>query len=110
MRKLRFFIAIAAFLCIAPLGIGLIAEGVASLANCELNEGSVHPCVIVGHDWGETLYAMGMFPWFLLITFPLFGGVLLVWLILEIVHASSRRRRNPPAGAAKPDNDAAQPT
>jgi hypothetical protein len=53
-----------------------------------VDEGSVHPCIINGHDCGELLYDLGVLGWFMLVTLP--GGLLAFdsWLILLVLIAS----------------------
>jgi len=63
------------YLCILvwtflPIVPPLIASTVAVLCGSALDEGSVHPCVILGCDIGGLLYAMGVMGWFMLLTFP----------------------------------------
>ena len=50
-----------------------VAGSIASANGCQLDEGSVHPCVVRGADMGETLYTMGMMGWFMLVTVPTGG-------------------------------------
>jgi hypothetical protein len=68
-----------------PLFSVMIAGTLASWGGCTLHEGFVNPCIILGQDIGQTLYAMGVSGWFMLVTIP-FGliGLLLglVWLII----------------------------
>jgi len=65
----------------------VIADG------CKVDEGSVHPCIINGHDYGELLYELGLMGWFMLVTLP--GGLLafVSWLILLILHRVAWRKR-----------------
>ena len=70
---------------LAPVGVTLLAAGIAKINNCQLNEGSATPCIIAGVDFAETLYAMVVVSWLGLITIPI--GVIgatafLVWLIV----------------------------
>jgi hypothetical protein len=67
---------------------------VADAHGCTVNEASVHPCMVMGSDWGGLLYFTGMMGWFMLATIPLGGGALIVWLVLLLIHffASQRNR------------------
>jgi hypothetical protein len=58
------------FLGVLPLLIAMLAGVIANLAKCELNEGSINPCVIAGRDVGKLLYAMGVGGWFTFMTMP----------------------------------------
>ena len=70
---------------------------VAEANGCQVDEGSVHTCMVMGQDWGELLYATGVMGWLALATVPLGGGALLVWLAIIIIHriAWSRRQKAP---------------
>jgi hypothetical protein len=59
----------------------------------QVDEGSVHPCIIGGHDYGELLYDLGVMGWFMLATLP--AGVLafVFWLIALILHRATWRKR-----------------
>jgi hypothetical protein len=35
-----------------------------------VDEGSVHPCVINGKDYGQLLYTLGVMGWLMLVTLP----------------------------------------
>jgi len=60
---------------------------------CKVDEGSVHPCMINGHDYGELLYSLGVMGWFMLVTIP--GGLVAFasWLIFLILHRVAWRKR-----------------
>ncbi len=80
-----------------PVVLVAAAGSVASANGCQLDEGSVHPCIVNGHDMGEQLYGMGVMGWFMLVTIPTgllalgaYGAILLVvWLVRR-----ARRRRS----------------
>jgi hypothetical protein len=72
---------VIAFLGVLPMLIAMLAGVIANLAKCELNEGSVNPCVIAGRDVGKMLYAMGVGGWLTLMTMP---AALLAALIYSI--------------------------
>ena len=68
-------------LAIWPVVPGIIGEIIARLFNCELNETSVHPCNVFGHDIGEMLYSTAMMGWGLIASVPfalVVAGVILV--------------------------------
>src|SRR4029077_20507380 len=85
-------LAILAF-AFAPIGSVMLCAGIANAYGCKVDEGSVHPGIINGHDYGEFLYSLGVMGWFMLVTLP--GGffAFVGWLILLIVHRASWRRR-----------------
>ena len=72
-----------------PVVLVAAASAIASTHGCQLDEGSVHPCIVNGRDMGEQLYGMGVMGWFMLVTIPTglfalatyFGIVLLVWFV-----------------------------
>jgi hypothetical protein len=85
-------LVIGAFAC-APIGSVVLCGVIANAYGCKVDEGSVHPCMINGHDYGELLYQLGVMGWFMLVTIP--GGALAFagWLILLIVHRGAWRKR-----------------
>jgi len=76
---------VIAFLGVLPLLIALLAGAIANLAKCELDEGSVHPCVIAGKDVGNLLYAMGVGGWFTLMTLPAAFFLALIYSVYLLV-------------------------
>jgi hypothetical protein len=72
-----------------PVALVAVAGNIASANGCQLDEGSVHPCIVSGRDMGEQLYGMGVMGWFMLVTIPtgllalaIYGAILLaVWLV-----------------------------
>ena len=77
----------------APIGSVMLCAVIANAYGCKVDEGSVHPCIINGHDYGELLYDLGVMGWFMLATIP--GGLVAFasWLILLILHRVSWRKR-----------------
>src|SRR5437763_4871106 len=77
----------------APIGSVILCSAIANAYGCKVDEGSVHPCVINGQDYGELLYSLGVLGWLMLASIP--GGLLAFagWLILLIVHRGSWRKR-----------------
>lgn len=78
-----------------PLLTVTIAEWLADSHGCALDEGSVHPCMIGGSDWGGTLYGLQVMGWFLLITVPVGLGAGGVWIVALIVHRLRWGKTNP---------------
>ncbi len=84
------FLAIIVF-TLMPLASALGASWVASSHGCVLNEASVHPCIIEGTDYGNTLLNFMMMGWFMLFTLPLGALAFFVWFVALIVVLMRRR-------------------
>ncbi len=96
LRYLLGFLAIFAFM-IAPIVVAVGSGNFAAAHGCQVDEGSVHPCVIGGTDYGKTFYSLGVVGWLMLVTFPLglvAGAALFVGMV---VHLLARRRPRPDA-------------
>ena len=76
-----------------PLLTLLSAVLFASAFGCQLDEGSIHPCIVLGLDSGGLLYPMAVGGWFVMFTIPLAGSALIVWLIVLVVLLFTRRHR-----------------
>jgi hypothetical protein len=95
-RSMIWALAIILTLGGLPLVSMLLALGFADAFDCGINEGSVQPCIVFGHDFGGLLYPMALSGWFAMFTIPLAGLALIVWLIVLIVlffFFKHRRRR-----------------
>ncbi|HEY8576558.1 MAG TPA: hypothetical protein VIL88_09500 [Devosia sp.] len=90
-----YWIALVAIVLFAsfPFISVLIASSLAESHGCVLNEGSVHPCIIAGADWGSALYTMGVLGWLMLATFPIGFVLFLVWLVILAVHRAAWGRK-----------------
>jgi hypothetical protein len=86
-------LALIILFAFAPMGSVMLCSWIANAYGCKVDEGSVHPCIIGGHDYGELLYDLGVMGWFMLVT--LLGGVFvfIFWLIALILHRATWRRR-----------------
>lgn len=66
----------------------LLSTAVAGWAGCELNEGGIYPCVVLGVDIGAGLNFLFVLTWFALVTLPtglIAGGAALVfWLVRRL--------------------------
>ena len=71
---------------LAPLGSAVLSEKIAEANGCTVDEGSPHPCVIGGHDYGTVLYQMLVAGWLALITVPAGGLLFLGWLLVLLFH------------------------
>jgi len=86
-------VAIVLFAC-APILSALLAGMIADYHGCALDEGGVHPCLIGGADYGETLSVMFVLGWFGLVTLPLGALAAVTWcIVLTIVIVMNIRRR-----------------
>src|SRR5882762_1658023 len=85
-----FLILIVALL---PVGSVVACALIANSHGCKVDEGSVHPCLINGNDYGHLLYTLGVLGWLMLVTIP--GGMFafVIWLIVLILHRASWRKR-----------------
>jgi|SRR5215831_4148069 len=83
----------------APIGSVMLCGAIANAYGCKVDEGSVHPCIINGHDYGELLYSLGVMGWLMLVTLP--GGLFAFvgWLIFLILHRVAWRK---PLSAGNP--------
>jgi hypothetical protein len=90
---------------LAPLASVVVAGSIANAHGCRVDEGSVHPCVINGKDYGHTLYTLGVMGWLMLVTLPAGVVASLAWLIILLLHRSRWRIRHlgaPPAASIAP--------
>ncbi len=97
-RAAYIILAIILFLCLLPVFSVLLAGTAASLAGCDLDEGSIHACIIAGVDWGETLYTLAMAGWLGLMTLPFAAlAALLISLLalFDLIRYLWRRSRQP---------------
>jgi len=86
-------LALIVLFAFAPIGSVMTCAWIANAHGCKVDEGSVHPCIINGHDYGELLYSLGVMGWFMLVTIP--GGLFAfaAWLAILILHRASWRKR-----------------
>jgi hypothetical protein len=76
---------------ISPFISVVIAGLVASAYGCRLDEAGVYPCVIVGHDFGGLLGAMGVLGWAGLVTMPAALAVLGLWGAASLLRLARKR-------------------
>lgn len=91
---------------ILPILSMLIAVVIAGVSGCALDEGSVHPCLVLGIDLGTLLYSMAVFGWFVMFTVPLAGIALLIVILVWIVFTLSNRPRRGDATSTKDERTA----
>jgi uncharacterized membrane protein YhaH (DUF805 family) len=82
----RVSFALIVLFALAPLISLIIGLVIAAGLGCELDEGSVHPCLFMGTDLGDTLYVMTVAMWFSMFTVPLGAVAVVVWLIVVAAH------------------------
>ena len=93
-------LSVIGLICIAPVLATAVGGTVANSAGCALDEGSVHPCIINGQDYGETLYTLGMMAWFTFFSVPLAIGLFVVYILIILVIflvGYIRKRKSSPA-------------
>jgi len=78
---------------LAPVGSVVACGLIANTHGCRVDEGSVHPCVINGKDYGQLLYTLGVMGWLMLVTLLAGAFVFILWLIVLISHRANWRRR-----------------
>jgi hypothetical protein len=81
-RILVWLLVILTVLELVPLLSVLATALVANVLGCQVDEGSIHPCLFAGTDLGGLLYSMGMMGWLFILTAPLMVLVLLGWILI----------------------------
>lgn len=77
---------------VSPILSVLIAGGLASAFGCQLDEGSVHPCMAFGADIGGLLYNMFVMGWFFFLTVPSGIAAAVIFLIIVLIAGIAKRR------------------
>jgi hypothetical protein len=54
----------------APIASVVLCTAIANTYGCKVDEGSLHPCIVNGHDYRELLYSLGVMGWFMLVIIP----------------------------------------
>src|SRR5512147_697516 len=78
---------------LSPLLVALGAGTIAEANNCQLDEGSVYPCVMNGKDIGQILYELGVLGWLFLATLPLGLAALAIYLVAVVGYYLIKRVR-----------------
>jgi hypothetical protein len=86
-----FLIAVVA---LAPIGSVVACSWMANAYGCKVDEGSVHPCVVDGKDYGPLLYQLGVMGWLMLVTLPAGAAAFALWLSVLLLHRSAWRKQN----------------
>jgi hypothetical protein len=79
---------------LAPIGSVVACSTIANIYGCKVDEGSVHPCIINGKDYGQLLYTLGVLGWLMLLTLPAGALAFVVWLIVLVLHRARWKRKN----------------
>jgi hypothetical protein len=77
----------------APVGSVILCGIIAHAYGCKVDEGSAHPCMINGQDYGQLVYTLGVSGWFMLFTLPAGLFAFVIWLIILILHRERWRKR-----------------
>ena len=85
---IAYWVALALIIlpALAPIGSVFACGIIANAHGCRVDEGSVHPCIINGKDYGQLLYTLGVMGWLMLVTLPAGFFAFLLWLIVLILH------------------------
>jgi hypothetical protein len=86
-------LAVIIVLAIAPVVVAVVSGNIAAAHGCAVDEGSVHPCLIGGTDYGELFYTLGVSGWLMLATIPLGFGAVVILLVVLLIHLATFRRR-----------------
>lgn len=98
--RLLFWAASAASLIgVAPLISATASVATASLLGCEVNAAYARPCIVMGTDISEALYAGFMSLILMLFTAPVILIAVVLWILLGVfrVRASSAAASSPPS-------------
>jgi hypothetical protein len=87
------FLVLIVVFAFAPVGSVMACAWIANTHGCKVDEGSVHPCVIGGKDYGHLLYSLGVLGWLMLVTLPAGLFAFVFWLIVLILHRATWQRR-----------------
>ena len=79
-------LVLIALFALAPIFSIMACGVIANAFGCRVDEGSVHPCIINGQDYGHMLYTLGVSGWFMLLTLPAGAVAGAVWLVVLLVH------------------------
>jgi hypothetical protein len=101
MRARTVFIVLLVLVLLFTLGPALVAVVSQLLAEglgCQVDLHWVIPCVIGGHDHGQTFYDLGFLIWYSYLTLPIGGALLAIWAVAAAVTFVIFRRHEPAKG------------
>ena len=87
------FLGMIVAVALAPIGSVVLCGLIANSFGCRVDEGSVHPCIINGKDYGHTLYTLGVMGWLMLLTLPLGAIAFAAWLATLLLHRAAWKKR-----------------
>lgn len=73
-------------LSVVTAGFGRISHG------CQLDEGSAHPCIVLGRDRGDRHYILFVLGWLGLITLPTGAIALVVFSVVVLILKAKQKR------------------
>jgi hypothetical protein len=79
---------------VAPILVTVVSGTAAHAFGCQIDEGSAHPCLFFGFDWGSLFYFLAVSGWLFIVTLPL-GAILLLGLTIFLVVRKIRKRSVP---------------
>lgn len=86
LRRAGFWLFIGGLVfALWPVAAVLVATGLTAITGCDVNEGGVQACNLLGLDIGELLYTLFVSGWYALVTLPIGGIAAFVGLIVYIV-------------------------
>lgn len=85
-RPYRIALWVIVILMVIPFLSPIIASSLAEAHGCRLHEGFPTPCIILGMDWGDTLYAMGVLGWLMLASLPFGVVAIALWFVIREIH------------------------
>jgi hypothetical protein len=91
MRLFRILMAVMLMIALLPVFSMAAAEIMAQFYGCKLDLVAAHPCIAGGRDIGHGLLTLGMMGYFLFATMPAVAGIVVLWVLVELV-AFARRR------------------
>ena len=93
-RRMLWALTAILLFALLPIISVIASSGIASLAECQLNEARVHPCVVLGVDVGGLLAFMFVAGWLAFMTVPIGVTGLLIWAVIAIVLFIRSRSRH----------------
>ncbi len=93
-RRMAWLLAAILLFTLLPIISVVVSSGIASLAECQLNEARAHSCTILGIDIGGLLAFMFVAGWLAFMTVPAGAAALLIWIAIAIVLVIRSRSRS----------------
>ncbi len=92
MRRIYWILPVVILICLIPVFLVYWSSWFAARHGCVLHEGWTNPCIVDGHDWGDTLSSAFVSGWFALATLPVAFGCVLVLAVLALTDLSRHIR------------------